>query len=100
MHRHAAIAGLVALTLLSLCAGCGRTTATRNAAETRPEKAATTARRKTTATRTPAAKPGTSQARQALTAVLSVTTMSVETSRLCQWPASRDVSSAEILGSC
>ena len=46
MRLHATNACLVALTLLSLCAGCARTTETRNAAETRSEKTATTARRK------------------------------------------------------
>jgi Beta-lactamase enzyme family len=46
MRLHAGNACLVALTLLSLCAGCARTTETRNAAETRSEKTATTARRK------------------------------------------------------
>lgn len=71
MHRHSAIAGLVALTLVSLCAGSARTTATRNPVETRPERAATAARRKTTATSTPAAEPGASQAQRALTAAMA-----------------------------
>lgn len=73
MHRHTANAGLVALTLLSLCAGCARTTATRNAAETRTDKTATIARRKTkaTSTATPAAKPAASKAQQALTAAVA-----------------------------
>jgi Beta-lactamase enzyme family len=72
MHRHTASAGLVALTLFSLCAGCARTTETRNAAETRTEKTATVAKRKTTATvATPAAKPAAPKAQQALTAAVA-----------------------------
>ena len=59
MRLHATNASLVALTLLSLCAGCARMTETRNAAETRSEKTATTARRKVT------------KAQQALTAAIA-----------------------------
>ena len=67
MHRRTAIAGLTALTLFSLCAGCARTGETRTAAETRTEKAATVAKRKTKAasTATAAAKPATSKAQPA-----------------------------------
>jgi hypothetical protein len=74
-RRHAASAGLVALTLLSLCVGCARTAETRNATETRAEKTASTARRKATATSTvtpaPAAKPAAASAQQALTTAVA-----------------------------
>ncbi len=59
MRLHATNASLVALTLLSLCAGCARTTEARNAAEMRSEKTAITARRKVT------------KAQQALTAAIA-----------------------------
>ena len=73
MHRHTASAGLVALTLFSLCAGCARTAETRNAAESRTEKTATVARRKTkaTSTATPVAKPADPKAQQALSAAVA-----------------------------
>ena len=73
MHRHTAIAGLMALTLFSLCAGCARTTETRKAAETRTEKTATVAKRKTktTSTATRAAIPAATRAQQALTAAVA-----------------------------
>jgi len=71
MHRHTAVAGLMALTLFSLCAGCARTTETRKAAETRTEKTATVAKRKTKTTSTRAAKSAASEAQQALTAAVA-----------------------------
>ncbi len=71
MPRNTAIAGLFALMLLSLCAGCARTTATRDSGETRPEKATTTTRRKTMATHTPTAEPGAGPAQRALTAAVA-----------------------------
>ncbi len=73
MHRHTAIAGLVALTLFSLCAGFARTRETRTAAETRTEKTATVAGRKTETTSavTAAAKPAASKAQRALTAAVA-----------------------------
>ena len=72
MHRHTAIAGLMALTLFSLCAGCAKTRETRYA-ETRTEKTATVAKRKTKAPSrdTPAAKPAASKAQRALSAAVA-----------------------------
>ena len=73
MHRHTAIAGTVALTLFSLCAGCARTAETRSATETRTEKTATVAKRKTKAASTviPAAEPAAAKTQQALTAAVA-----------------------------
>jgi Beta-lactamase enzyme family len=82
MQRNATVASLVTLVLINLCVLCTgwvTITATRSAAETRPEKAVTVARRKMKATApsrkpsakaTPAAKPAASPAQQALTAAV------------------------------
>jgi len=70
VNRHAA-AGLAALILLCLCAGCARSTAVRNSAQSRPEKATTAARRRAKATAAPTP-PGTrSKAQRALTAAVA-----------------------------
>jgi hypothetical protein len=89
VHRKTAVASLVTLVLINLCVLCtGVATimAARNAGETRPEKAATMARRRVKATAAPsparrqaqaratpvrAAKPAASHAQRALTAAVA-----------------------------
>jgi hypothetical protein len=73
MHLHKAAAGGVALMLVFLCGGCAQTAA-RHAAENRPEKAGTVARRsrsKARARPAPSAAGRPSKAQQALTAAMA-----------------------------